>query len=89
MKDGPDPEGMSIPVDELFGKVEPDTVFFDTVYNPIETPMLKAAKAHGFRTIDGVQMFVAQAEAQFVLWTGEKPPEVLFDRLVREKLSAE
>ncbi len=89
MKDGPDPEGMSIPVDELAGKLPPETVFFDTVYNPIETPMLKAAKAHGFRTIDGVQMFVAQAEAQFELWTGQKPPEGLFDRLVRDRLSAE
>ncbi len=89
MKDGPDPDGMSIPVHELAGKLPPETVFFDTVYNPIETPMLKAAKEHGFRTIDGVQMFVAQAELQFHMWTGQKPPEGLFDRLVREKLSAE
>ncbi len=89
MKDGPEPDGMSIPVHELAGKLPPETVFFDTVYNPIETPMLKAAKEHGFRTIDGVQMFVAQAELQFHMWTGQKPPEGLFDRLVREKLSAE
>lgn len=89
MKDGPDPEGMSIPVHELAGKLSPETVFFDTVYNPIETPMLKAAKEHGFRTIDGVQMFVAQAEAQFELWTGQKPPEGLFDRLVRERLTTD
>ncbi len=27
--------------------------------------MLKAAKEHGFRTIDGVEMFVRQAAAQF------------------------
>ena len=58
MTDGPDPEGLSIPVHELAGKLPPETVFFDTVYNPIETPMLKAAKSYGFRTIDGVEMFV-------------------------------
>ncbi len=89
MNGGPDPDGMSIPVHELAGKLPPETVFFDTVYNPIETPMLKAAKEHGFRTIDGVQMFVAQAEAQFHIWTGKLPPEGLFDRLVRSVLEVE
>lgn len=89
MAGGPDPEGLSIPVHEFAGKLPPETVFFDTVYNPIETPMLKAAREHGFRTIDGVEMFVRQAAAQFELWTGEKAPVQLFDRLVREKLSAD
>ncbi|MGV6815450.1 MAG: shikimate dehydrogenase, partial [Phycisphaerales bacterium] len=65
----------------------PETVFFDTVYNPIETPMLKAAKERGYRTIDGVQMFVKQAESQFEIWTGQSAPDGLFDRLVRAKLS--
>ncbi|RNC81773.1 MAG: type I 3-dehydroquinate dehydratase [Phycisphaera sp.] len=88
MTGGPDPEGLSIPVHELAGKLPPETVFFDTVYNPIETPMLKAAREYGFRTIDGVEMFVRQAAAQFELWTGEQAPVQLFDRLVREKLNA-
>lgn len=87
MAGGPDPEGLSIPVHDLAGKLPPETVFFDTVYNPIETPMLKAAREHGFRTIDGVEMFVRQAAAQFELWTGEQAPMQLFDRLVRERLS--
>lgn len=89
MTGGPDPEGLSIPVHDLAGKLPPETVFFDTVYNPIETSMLKAAKSYGFRTIDGVEMFVRQAAAQFELWTGEKAPIQLFDRLVREKLNAD
>jgi len=85
MTGGPDPDGMSIPVDDI--KPAPETVFFDTVYNPIETPMLKAAKRWGCRTIDGVEMFVRQAALQFELWTGRKAPTALFDRLVRERLS--
>ena len=88
MTGGPDPEGLSIPVHELAGKLSPDTLFFDTVYNPIETPMLKAARSYGFRTIDGVEMFVRQAAAQFELWTGKAAPVQLFDRLVREKLGS-
>ncbi len=87
MKDGPDPDGLSIPIPEM-GNLAPETVFFDTVYNPIETPMLKAAKDRGYRTIDGVQMFVKQAEVQFEIWTGQSAPDGLFDRLVRAKLDS-
>jgi 3-dehydroquinate dehydratase/shikimate dehydrogenase len=87
MTGGPDPDGLSIPIPEMHN-LSPDTVFFDTVYNPIETPMLKAARERGYRTIDGVQMFVKQAEAQFEIWTSKKAPADLFDRLVREKLSS-
>ncbi len=86
MTDGPDPDALSIPILDM-PPLPPETVFFDTVYNPIETPMLKAAKEHGYRTIDGVQMFVKQAEAQFQLWTGQSAPEGLFDDLVRTKLT--
>ncbi len=85
MIDGPDPDGMSIPIDDM-DQFAPETVFFDTVYNPIETPMLKAARERGYRTIDGAAMFVKQAEAQFELWTGTSAPDGLFDRLVRERL---
>ncbi|MEM8757698.1 MAG: type I 3-dehydroquinate dehydratase [Planctomycetota bacterium] len=88
MAGGPDPDGLSIPIHDLAGKLPPETVFFDTVYNPIETPMIRAAREHGFRTIDGVEMFIRQAAAQFELWTGEKAPVQLFDRLVRERLSS-
>ena len=86
MKDGPDPDGLSVPIPDL-GELAPETVFFDTVYNPIETPMIKAAKERGYRTIDGVEMFVRQAEMQFEYWTGKHAPAGLFDSLVRNKLS--
>lgn len=85
MAGGPDPDGLSIPIPDM-PALPPETVFFDTVYNPIETPMLKAARERGYRTIDGVQMFVRQAAAQFELWTGQGAPVELFDRLVRAKL---
>ncbi len=86
MTDGPDPDELSIPIHEM-DQLAPETVFFDTVYNPIETPMLKAARERGYRTIDGAAMFVKQAEAQFEIWTGQSAPDGLFDRLVRKKLS--
>ncbi|MEM7627853.1 MAG: type I 3-dehydroquinate dehydratase [Planctomycetota bacterium] len=84
MATGPDPDGLSIPVPDML--VAPATVFFDTVYNPIETPMLRAVRERGCRTIDGVQMFVRQAAEQFRLWTGKAAPVELFDRICRDKL---
>lgn len=91
MKDGPNPDGMSIPLDQ-FGPLAPETVIFDTVYNPIETPLLKYAKNHGLTIIDGASMFVRQAEMQFGLFIGDEDIFVegigaLFDDLVRTKLS--
>jgi len=85
--DGPWGGGLSIPVPDMTN-IDSDTVFFDTVYNPVETPLLKAARERGCRTIDGVQMFVRQAAAQFELWTGHAAPVDLFDRLCREKLGS-
>jgi 3-dehydroquinate dehydratase/shikimate dehydrogenase len=85
MAGGPDPDGLSIPIPDL-PALRPETVFFDTVYNPIKTPMLKAAKQRGYRTIDGVQMFVKQAAVQFRLWTGRAAPTRLFDRHARDRL---
>lgn len=86
MVNGPDPAGMSIPVRDLANRLPRSTIFFDTVYNPMLTPMLKAAQEHRFAIIDGVQMFVHQAEAQFSLWTRSSAPQGLFDRLVRAQL---
>lgn len=85
MTGGPDPEGLSIPIPDMT-QIDENTVFFDTVYNPIETPMLRAARVRGCRTIDGIEMFVRQAAAQFELWTGKTAPVTLFDRLCRERL---
>jgi shikimate dehydrogenase len=46
----------------------------DIVYNPLETRLLKDAKAAGCRTIHGLEMFLNQAVLQFELWTGRPAP---------------
>lgn len=46
----------------------------DIVYNPLETKLLKDAKAVGCQTIPGIEMFLHQAVAQFELWTNQKAP---------------
>ncbi len=84
---GSEPEGMAAPVERMTQLPE-HAVFMETVYRPVETPMLRAAKARGFRTIDGVQMFVEQAALQFEMWTGKPGPRGLFERICREAIAA-
>jgi len=49
---------------------------YDLVYTPRTTRFLAEAKAAGWETIDGLAMFLGQAEAQFLTWTGRRlPPE--------------
>jgi shikimate dehydrogenase len=48
---------------------------YDLVYNPAETRFMREARAAGCETIfGGLPMLVAQAAAQFKLWTGEDAP---------------
>jgi 3-dehydroquinate dehydratase/shikimate dehydrogenase len=53
-------------------------VVYDLVYDPDPTPMLTAARAAGVEAIGGIEMLVAQAERQFEIWTGQRPPAGLF-----------
>ena len=41
---------------------------FDCVYNPRQTKFLQLGAAQGARTIDGMTMFEAQAEASWEIW---------------------
>ena len=45
---------------------------FDCVYNPRQTRFLTLGAAQGARTIDGLTMFHAQAEASWKIWTSSK-----------------
>jgi shikimate dehydrogenase len=49
-------------------------VVLDMIYDPLETRFLREAKAAGGKTIDGLQMLLAQAVAQFETWTGLEAP---------------
>ena len=45
----------------------------DIVYNPIETPLLRQAKAAGHQTMDGLGMLMHQAVPAFAAWFGVRP----------------
>ena len=54
-------------------------IVYDLVYAPADTELLRSARAAGCQTIGGIEMLIAQAERQFELWTGQRPPAGLFE----------
>jgi shikimate dehydrogenase len=65
-----------------------DLTVFDIVYNPLETRLLREAKAAGAKTVSGVIMLVYQGAEAFELWTGIEPPLELMKKTVLEALQA-
>lgn len=55
------------------GALRSDAVVADLVYVPLVTELLKAAKARGLKTADGLGMLLHQAVRGFELWFGKRP----------------
>ena len=71
------PVGMSPNINEtpfLARDLKKGMVVFDSVYNPIETKLLREAKTAGCKVIPGIELFINQAARQFELWTGQTAP---------------
>ncbi len=68
------------------GCLKKDMVIFDTVYNPVETLLLKEGGKAGAKVIDGVAMFVNQAAGQFKLFTGQDANLELIGKIAFENL---
>jgi shikimate dehydrogenase len=60
-------------LDADVGRLPSHAIVADLVYVPLETPLLRAAKARGLRTADGLGMLLHQAVGGFTLWFGQKP----------------
>jgi shikimate dehydrogenase len=54
-----------------------DSVVLDAVYDPLETRLLREARARGARTVSGRWMLVEQAVEQIRLWCGRAPASAL------------
>ena len=55
------------------GLLPPQAIVADLVYVPLETGLLKAARARGLKTADGLGMLLYQAVRGFELWFGQEP----------------
>ncbi len=62
------------PLEIDFSHVPPGALVYDIVYAPLETPLLRAARARGHITIDGLEMLIGQAGQAFTGFFGEAPP---------------
>ena len=52
----------------------PQATVLDAVYTPAETRLMREARGRGCRTISGMELFLAQAAAQFEHWHGQQAP---------------
>jgi shikimate dehydrogenase len=69
------------------GLIPKRALIYDVVYNPIETPLIAAAKRAGARTLGGLPMLVYQGAASFKLWTGEEAPIDIMMRAAKRALA--
>jgi shikimate dehydrogenase len=61
------------PLDIDLSHLAADATVADIVYTPLETPLLRRARARGNRTSAGLGMLLHQAVLGFELWFGLKP----------------
>lgn len=64
-----------------------DALVYDAVYAPLETDLLRAARARGLATVNGLEMLVGQAAIAFERFFGQPPPRDRDDELM-ERLAA-
>lgn len=62
------------PLDLDLSPLPDDAVVYDIVYAPLETGLLKAARARDLDTVDGLDMLIGQAALAFELLFGAEPP---------------
>lgn len=55
------------------GRLPSHAIVADLVYVPLETELLKTARARGLKTADGLGMLLHQAVRGFELWFGQRP----------------
>jgi shikimate dehydrogenase len=71
-----------------FDQVGEYSYVVDLVYRSGSTPLLAAARAHGARTVDGLEVLVAQGALSFELWTGRPAPLEVMRDAAREREAA-
>jgi shikimate dehydrogenase len=66
LKDGAD-------FDFDFDKCKENSIYIDTIYNPLKTKTFKFLEDKGVKVFNGLDMFIYQAQKSFYLWTKINP----------------
>jgi shikimate dehydrogenase len=72
------------PLEIDIAPLKTSAIVYDVVYVPLETELLKAAKARGHRTVDGLSMLLYQAVVGFSHWFGVTPKVTAEQRAILE-----
>jgi shikimate dehydrogenase len=83
-----EPEGLN-QLGLTFDQVGEYSYVIDMVYRSGLTPLLAAAREHGARTLDGLEILVAQGALSFELWTGRAAPLEVMRRAARNLQGAD
>ena len=64
------------------GAVHPELILYDTVFNPLETQMMREFQSVGAPAFGGLDMLVFQGARSFDIWTGIEPPTDVMKNVV-------
>jgi shikimate dehydrogenase len=76
------PDETPVPAAALHG----DLAVLDAVYSPLDTRLLRDARAAGATTVDGAWMLLYQGVAAFELWTGRDAPVDAMNEALRARV---
>lgn len=75
-----------VPFDERQFSLRRTASAFDMIYRPAETALLKAARAAGCRTANGLGMLLYQGAKALELWTGQNAPVEVMRRALEKNV---
>lgn len=76
----------ALPLDSGRFSFKQTKAVYDMVYRPAETALLKAAKAAGGRTANGLGMLLYQGAKALELWSGQTAPIEIMRRALSENI---
>jgi len=76
----------ALPLDEGRFSLRQAGAVYDMVYRPAETSLLRAAKAAGCRTANGIGMLLYQGAKALEIWTGQPAPMEIMRRALLENV---
>jgi len=75
-----------VPLDESQFSLRQAAAVYDMIYRPAETALLRAAKAAGCRTANGLGMLLYQGAKALELWTGQEAPVEVMRRALEKNV---
>jgi len=70
-------------------EIQKGQILADTIYNPLETKLLKTGKKLSVKTVGGLDMFINQGLASADIWFGEKISEKIQLEPIKKVLKSE